>query len=287
MNNKCKDLERVSLGIALMFGVYWLYSYVLQERLAWVAGIKTVLGLVVLYGVGLGAFLFCIKDIPTQKRKPEKVSGKILVFCFLLQFSAIMLMSVLVNIIHIFGRNEESVAINALSPYMLFLLLVFNPMAEELVFRKLFADKLLKYGERFYVLTTAFCFAIVHGVALGIPQVVYTFILGLVWGYVMAKTHDIKLVIILHALSNFFGGVILQMLMSISMEAAGIYSMLLMGLGAVGLSLFMAKRKKVVLDGESGLMKKETWKEIFTNKGIWIYTALTVGVMIVKSICLT
>ena len=30
MKNKCKELERVAIGIALMFGVYWLYAYFLQ-----------------------------------------------------------------------------------------------------------------------------------------------------------------------------------------------------------------------------------------------------------------
>ena len=128
----------------------------------------------------------------------------------------------------------------------------------------------------------AFCFAIVHGVSLGIPQVIYTFILGLIWGYVMAKTGDFKLVVLLHALSNLFGGVLLQLLMGIAMPLAGVYSILLMATGAVGLSIFMAKRKMVVLDGEPGLVKRHVLKSIFTNRGIWIYIVLTVVVMVVK-----
>ena len=282
MKNKCKELERVAIGIALMFGVYWLYAYFLQDRLDWPAGVEKVLGLVSLYVVGLGLFVLIIKGIPSSRSERGKLPGKQFVLCFLLQFSAIMIMSVLVNVMGAFGVEIATAEINTVSPYMLFMLLVFNPIAEEFVFRKLFANKLLKYGERFYVFVSAFCFAIVHGVSLGIPQVIYTFILGLIWGYVMAKTGDFKLVVLLHALSNLFGGVLLQLLMGIAMPLAGVYSILLMATGAVGLSIFMAKRKMVVLDGERGLVKKHVLKSIFTNRGIWIYIVLTVVVMVVK-----
>ena len=211
--------------------------------------------------------------------------GSFSCFDMLMMLSPAMLltiMSVLVNVLGALGIEVVTTEIDTVSPYMLFMLLIFNPIAEEFVFRKLFADKLLKYGERFYVFASAFCFAIVHGVSLGIPQVIYTFVLGLVWGYVMAKTGDFKLVVLLHALSNLFGGVLLQLLMSIAMPLAGVYSIMLMATGAVGLSIFMANRKKVVLDGELGLFKGAVLKSIFANKGIWIYVALTIVVMIVK-----
>ena len=290
--NKSGELEKVAFGIALMFGVYWLYAYFLQEKLDLPAGIEKLLGLASLYVVGLSLFVLMTKGIPGSRRESDriqssprersKLSGSQLALCFLLQFSAIMIMSVLVNILGVFGVEVATTEVDAVSPYMLFMLLVFNPIAEEFVFRKLFADKLLKYGERFFVFVSAFCFAIVHGVSLGIPQVIYTFILGLIWGYVMAKTRDFKLVVVLHALSNLFGAVLLQLFLGIAMPLAGVYSILLMATGAVGLSIFMANRKKVVLDGEPGLVRSEVLKSLFTNKGIWFYVVLTVVMMVVK-----
>lgn len=280
--NKSGELEKVAFGIALMFGVYWLYAYFLQEKLDLPAGIEKLLGLASLYVVGLSLFVLMTKGIPGSPRERSKLLGSQLALCFLLQFSAIMIMSVLVNILGVFGVEVATTEVDAVSPYMLFMLLVFNPIAEEFVFRKLFADKLLKYGERFFVFVSAFCFAIVHGVSLGIPQVIYTFILGLIWGYVMAKTGDFKLVVVLHALSNLFGAVLLQLFLGIAMPLAGVYSILLMATGAVGLSIFMANRKKVVLDGEHGLVRGKVLKSLFTNKGIWFYVALTVVMMVVK-----
>ena len=132
------------------------------------------------------------------------------------------------------------------------------------------------------MLVSSFCFAIVHGVSLGVPQIIYTFILGMIWSYLMIKTGDIKVVIIMHALSNLFGSVITQTLLSISMIAAGIYSMIVMLLGVVGLILFLRNKKKAIIDGEAGLIKKAAIKDVFSNKGIIFYTALTMVVMLVK-----
>ena len=190
--SRSKELEKVAIGIALMFGVYWLYAYYLQDVLELSAGVEKLLGLVSLYVVGLGLFVLVTKGTSGgrgernstlgERQEPGTLPRKQFVLCFLLQFSAIMIMSVLVNVLGAFGIEVATTEIDTVSPYMLFMLLIFNPIVEEFVFRKLFADKLLKYGERFYVFASAFCFAIVHGVSLGIPQVLYTFILGLVWG---------------------------------------------------------------------------------------------------------
>ena len=274
MNNKVKDLEKVSIGIATMFGIYWLYSCFIKEHLAIADSVKTIIGLVLLYVVGLGLFVYITRNIQACKYEKGTVSLKTVILCFLLQFTAIFVLTVLVNVS---GANGTASDIKSTSLYMLFMLLVFNPIIEELVFRKLFADKLLQYGERFYILVSSFCFAIVHGVSLGIPQIVYTFILGMIWSYLMVKTGDIKLVIIMHALSNLFGS-----LMRVSMIAVGFYSMFLILLGIIGLILFFVNKKKIILDEEKGLFEKTVIKDLLTNKGIIFYILITVIVMWVK-----
>lgn len=276
MKNKVKDLEKVSFGIAIMFGVYWIYSCFVKQCLPISNGVKTIIGLVMLYVVGLGLFVGVTRNIPTCRFEKKKVSFKTIMLSFLLQFTAILVLTVLVSIL---GSNATATGI---SWYVLFMMLIFNPIIEEIVFRKLFADKLLKYGERFYIFASAFCFAIVHGVSLGVPQIVYTFILGAIWSYLFVKTRDLKLVIVMHALSNLFGSILTQMLMGISMTSAGLYSMLLMLLGIVGLILLLANKKKIVLDGEKGLFRKTIVKDLLTNKGIIFYIALTVLVMCLK-----
>lgn len=282
MNNKVKDLEKVSFGIAIMFGIYWIYACFIKQHLPVTDGFKTIIGLVILYVLGLGLFIYITRKIPAYKYQKKKLSFKSILLCFLLQFTSILVLMVLVNISTALGGNSTSTDIDTTSLYMLFMLLTFNPIIEEIVFRKLFADKLLRYGESFYILVSSFCFAIVHGVSLGIPQIVYTFILGMIWSYLMVKTGDIKLVVIMHSLSNLFGSIITQTLLNVSMVATGLYSILLILLGIIGLILFLINRKKIVLDGNTGLIRKTIVKEILMNKGIIFYVVLTVIVILLK-----
>ena len=233
MNNKSKDLEKVSFGIAIMFGMYWIYACFIKQYLPINNEWKTIIGLVMLYVLGLGLFVRITHKIPIFLYEKKKISFQSILLCFLLQFTAIWILTVFVNISAVLSGNNTSIEMDTTSLYMLFMLLIFNPIIEEIVFRKLFADTLLRYGERFYILVSSFCFAIVHGVSLGIPQIVYTFILGMIWAYLMVKTGDIKLTIIMHALSNLFGSIIIQTLLGVSMMAAGVYSMLLILLGII------------------------------------------------------
>ena len=284
MNEKKKDLEKVSLGIAIMFGIYWIYSIFIQKNLNIQPIFKTIIGLVTLYIIGLFLFINITKKIPNTNIKKSKVNGKSITLCFLLQFTAFMIMSVLVNIFANISGQELSTDLNTLTPYMIFMLTVFNPIVEEFVFRKVFADKLLKYGELFYMMVSSFCFAIVHGVSLGIPQIIYTFILGMIWSYLFVKTGNIKLPILLHSLSNIFGSIIIQTLQGISMEITGMYSIFMMMLAIIGLICFIKNKKRVELDNKNKLLDKTIIKEMFTNKGIIFYTLLTISMMIIKNI---
>ena len=278
-----KDLEKVSLGIGIMFGIYWIYSVFIQNNLNIQPVFKTIIGLISLYGVGLFAFIKIISKIPNTKIEKGKVSGKTITLCFLLQFTAIIIMSIITNIIGSISGQEISTELNTLTPYMIFMLIIFNPIVEEFVFRKLFADKLLKYGELFYILVSSFCFAIVHGVSLGIPQIVYTFILGMIWSYLVVKTGNIKLSVILHSLSNLFGSIVSQVLNGISIEVLGMYSMVMILLGIIGFISFLKNKKKVVLDNKNKLWDKSIIKEMFTNKGILIYISITIIMILCKN----
>lgn len=281
---KKKDLEKVGFGIAIMFGIYWIYSIFIQTSLNIQPILKAIIGLVSLYGIGLFLFTNIIRKISNTKLEKNKVNGKTIVVCFLLQFTAIIIMSIITNIIIKISGQELMVDLNALTPYMLFMLLIFNPIIEEFVFRKLFADKLLKYGELFYMLVSSLCFAIVHGVSLGIPQIIYTFILGMIWSYLVVKTGSIKLSIILHLLSNLFGSIIIQLLQGISMEILGVYSMIMMLLGIIGLICFIKNKKNISIDNKNKLFDKNILKDMLTNKGIIFYIILTIAMMILKNI---
>lgn len=282
MQDKKKSLDLMALGIAVMFGIYWIYNYKVKAYIPASDGIKTIMGLVCLYGVGLGLFSLIIKNISMKKVDRKKIPGKTIILCFLLQFTAIVVLIIITNILSAAGMTHITTNIESTSLYMLFMLLIFNPIIEEIVFRKMFADRLYKYGEGFYILVSSFCFAIVHGVSLGIPQIVYTFILGMIWSYLYVKTGNLVLVIIMHASSNLFGSVISQTLMSISMAVAGIYSMAIILCGIIGFIIFIVNRKKIMTGEEKSIINASVIKDMVSSKGLWAYVLLTAVMMVIK-----
>ena len=89
---------------------------------------------------------------------------------------------------------------------MLFpLAVIYAPIVEEFMFRKFLIDRIHVYGGKVAVLTSAAMFALFHG---NFSQIFYTFLMGLVWGYVYYKTGKIIYTIIMHMLVNFGGAVV-------------------------------------------------------------------------------
>ena len=57
MNNKTKDIKRVSFAFVGLFLAYWVYTIFVEKHLPISADIKTLIGKVVLFVFGLGIFL--------------------------------------------------------------------------------------------------------------------------------------------------------------------------------------------------------------------------------------
>lgn len=81
---------------------------------------------------------------------------------------------------------------------------IIGPIFEELIFRKVFIDTIGKYNIRLAVFISGVSFALFHG---NITQVIYTLAVGLILGWVYAKTKNIFHTILIHSLVNFFGSV--------------------------------------------------------------------------------
>lgn len=279
---KNKDLEKVGFGIAIMFLISWVWAYFIRGHLGLPSIVNTVIGIIVLYGIGFAFFGLITKSVENSEIKRDKPSLKMMMVSFLLQFSALFILTILTIFFAKITGKELGGNLDALTPIMLFQLLIFNPIVEEYVFRKVFADKLLKYGELFFMLVSSFCFAIVHGVSLGIPQIIYTFVLGMIWSYLYVRSGNIWLSILMHSLSNLFGSVMTQWLQTISQPLMAVYSMSMMLLGIVGIILFFVNKKHVLIDGDSKIINADIVKTMFTNKGILFYFIITFLMIVLR-----
>ncbi|MGN0452709.1 MAG: lysostaphin resistance A-like protein [Ruminococcus sp.] len=73
--------------------------------------------------------------------------------------------------------------------------------SEEFVFRGVILSSLRKYGDSFAVLASAVLFSIMHGNFVQIP---FTFLVGMILGYITVYTDSMLPAIIIHALNNGF-----------------------------------------------------------------------------------
>ena len=84
---------------------------------------------------------------------------------------------------------------------MLIYVLAVGPLVEELIFRGLLMNHLLRFGERFAVYATAVLFALMHG---NLSQFAPALLTGLVLGYVRVKSGSLRLTMLAHLLNNLW-----------------------------------------------------------------------------------
>lgn len=204
----------------------------------------------------------------------------------------------------LFGKEtSDYVATMANSmPLWLFIIItiIIGPLVEEFIFRGLMYDRLSIYGNIFATVFTAALFALFHG---NLQQLYYSFLFGLLLGYIRAKTGSIKLTFLFHALTNLISGIIPILLDShlegfekaleaymlgdgdtfianiTSFMLYGSYSMIMTVLMIVGGILFfrMLLKKKIKFDNdpEVEIPKNRLTGVIFKNVGVLSFIAVS------------
>ncbi|MBQ9990937.1 MAG: CPBP family intramembrane metalloprotease [Lachnospiraceae bacterium] len=101
-------------------------------------------------------------------------------------------------------NNVVQDLVTSINPPTLFIFVViFAPVMEELLFRKLVVDRILKYGETMAILFSGLLFGFFHG---NLNQFCYAFFLGSFFSFLYIRTRNILYPILLHAMLNFFSG---------------------------------------------------------------------------------
>lgn len=167
----------------------------------------------VAYIVGIGLpFILMMKhcDPPAEGLlRFERVSPGGAVCCILFGIGACMAANYPANVVSIF---LESIGLNGtvdsgvpstpdISANIFYVIgiAVIPPLVEELGFRGVILGSLRKYGDTFAVVVSALIFGIFHGNLVQIP---FAFCVGLALGYVMVRTNNLMLCVIIHALNN-------------------------------------------------------------------------------------
>ena len=198
-----------------------------------------------------------------------------------------------------------------LNPWVTFVIAVLiAPTAEELLFRKLLTERIVKYGELPAVLASGLFFGLFHG---NLNQFSYAFLIGLFLGFIYVKTGKLGYTIGLHMAINFIGSSLGTWMLRVTgymdtmetlteflntrnltvlgdlgngmvgMFIFGSYASLILMMAGAGLILMWLNRKKFVCcapaEKVASLGKKKV-AVMIGNPGILLYGAFWIGIMI-------
>ena len=219
MNTKKNWLTviRIVAAIVVWLGVYRGIVYLIDPWLS--ASVPEVIrnlicATVIPYGIALPLAYLVIRGMKTaQSDSPLMKPGiKNMALIFIIQSGlsvwAMLPVGILIKVLDIKTPQVTADQILAQPVYYCFLLLIFAPILEEFMFRKLFLDRLMVLGTRPAILISAVLFALPHLISQGPAQVFYTFVLGLSFAYVTVRTRKLWPAILLHSLSNLYCGII-------------------------------------------------------------------------------
>lgn len=125
------------------------------------------------------------------------------------------------------------------------------PVFEELLFRKMICDRVVKYGQGAAVIMSGLIFGLFHG---NFNQFFYAWFIGSFFAFIYVKTGNIKYTIGLHMMVNFIGSVVgglflqyvdLEHLTPISMLIMVFYVIVVYGIVIAGIVLLIVNIPKL------------------------------------------
>lgn len=180
---------------------------------------------------------------------------------------------------NMFGYTTVSTMINEPTDicYLIYAALL-GPVMEEVIFRGVILNGIIKFGKTFSITISAILFAIFHA---DVAQGAFAFFCGLILGYV-AVEYSLKWAILLHIFNNFvistvLGGIISQL----PSQSQQYVNLLFIALGVIGgvLVLFFQKR-----DLKNYLKKNKaqrgSYKAALTSAWFLISMALGAGMIV-------
>lgn len=259
------------LGISYILGFFNIFNQV--QKIVSINSLVGPLATLIWYPI----VFKMLKNLPRENTTKEEFSKKSLFKFFWIACSLMYMGSFLITqVIYFLSKNNLA---NPIADALwgdewiisVIYMIVLAPILEELLFRKLFISVVLPYGERLALIFSSVCFSLMHG---NLVQIFYTFMGGLVLGYVYIKSKNIKDTILLHFCINVVGilpTLITRFAGNKNLDIIGLFIVFVITI--VGLVLLFKNYRKWSLK-KSELSLKEELRVIFLNPGTILFIIL-------------
>ena len=213
-----RDFSRIGASLCLMVVIWYALAMVLERALYAVAGGRSDVPNWVTY-VGSGVPLYLIampvavmlmgKSTVIETRKfymKPWLFFKLLLMCLPMMWVGSVVGSMLSMALSN-GEATDRVSDLAMQTnvWNVVFLVIVGPIFEEWLFRKQLIDHTRKYGEKTAIVLSGLAFGLFH---MNLFQFFYAFLLGIMFGYVYARTSKLRYSTAMHMIINFNGGVL-------------------------------------------------------------------------------
>ena len=263
---------------------------------------------------GFSTLYLITRKVPAQKleKRPFGV-GKFLQFLMITLGLTIVGALIGIPVENLFPNNQSvdiaEILLGSSMPLRILAVGILAPIIEELIFRKLLIDRLIKHGEFAAIFLSGLTFGLFHG---NFQQFFFATLNGWLWAFIYIRTGNIRNTISLHMTINLgtsvvtmflFGrmaetgilddgdpAAIAQALMSnpTALTYAALFSLwviLIFLLALIGVILFFVKvaKKDFALNRlEDEPTKVKVLAQIFTNPYMWIFFLVLLGQFIMS-----
>lgn len=252
-----------------------------------------------MYVLGMPLMILLIRTIPKEKiQKRSMPVGKFfvaLIICYGIMYASNLVGSVITYILAALkGRPIDNYTIELAGSASLWvrilIMVIWAPIMEELIFRKVLVDRVVRYGEGTAVVLSGLMFGLFHG---NLSQFAYAATIGMFLAFIYVKTGKLRYTIIMHMVVNFLGSVVsffvldlvdleeLENVLAGNGDLSGIlpgllifmlYMFALFGIVVAGIVLLIVFRKRMHLNaGQITLPRGKRFSTVMCNAGMGLF----------------
>jgi len=297
-----------SMGLMFLAGTLCIYAiqyklgdliYMIKPEILQNPDIVLLFSSVPMYILGMPLMIMLIRTIPKEKiAKHSMPVGKFLlalIICYGIMYAS-NLVGTLITYLLAFLKGEPignytmELASSASLWVRILIMVIWAPIMEELIFRKLLVDRAVRYGEGIAIVLSGLMFGLFHG---NLSQFTYAATIGMFLAFIYVKTGKIHYTIIMHMVVNFLGSVVSIFVvglvepekMQAVLEGGGnlaeilpgllvfmIYMLLLIGIVITGIVMLIISRKKMHLNaGTIVLSRGKRFAAVMCNAGMALF----------------
>ncbi|MBQ1223931.1 MAG: CPBP family intramembrane metalloprotease [Oscillospiraceae bacterium] len=164
------------------------------------------------YIIGTPVCALGMRFAPSEKIEKKKIKPShffiAALMCFTFMYSGNLIGTLVGTLADQLCGSQSGIAellTNSSTLANIIFVVILAPIVEELIFRKFIVDRMVRYGELTAVLCSGLLFGLFHG---NFYQFFYAALLGMFFAFIYVKTGRIRITMLLHAVVNFFGGVV-------------------------------------------------------------------------------